>query len=145
MTMHETPALDLTPSALILARSEAFCRGDFGFIYDSFHAGSNFRRQFASRDEYLQLGKTSLAHDYRILSCEILAEKIEGHEAQVIFLVSMEVHGDSQTYAELAWLCLESSGWRYHRGQKITAPDLPENPRELGFSDFARLDPSTVF
>ena len=145
MTMHGTPALDYTPSALILARSDAFSRDDFGFIYDSCHSQSNFRRQFTERDDYLQFGTTSLSQDYRIVSCEILAERVAEYEAQVVFLMQMEVHGRPQTYAELAWLRRENLAWRYHRGQKITAEELPGNPRELSFADFARLDPSTIF
>ena len=41
-----------TPSELIMARTEAFASGDFGFIYDSYHPESNFRRQFPDRGEY---------------------------------------------------------------------------------------------
>lgn len=138
--MHE-----LSPAELVLARSRAFCRGDFGFIFDSYHAESNFRRQFLERDEYLQFGRASLGRDYRILRTEILAERVLTHEAQVIFLLDMQVHGEVQQFAELAWLRREGSDWRYHRSQKMTAEELPADPRQLDFTDFARLDPATVF
>mgnify|MGYP006926386942 CR=1 FL=1 len=45
-----------TPSELIMARTEAFASGDFGFIYDSYHPESNFRRQFPDRGEYCRYG-----------------------------------------------------------------------------------------
>jgi SEC-C motif-containing protein len=134
-----------TPPQLILARSEAFSRGDFGFIFDSYHSESNFRRQFAARDEYLEFGTTSLGQDYQITSCQILQHQENNLEAQVIFLLEMKVHGAVQRFAELVWLRRERDAWLYHRGQKIANEELPENPRSLCIADFARLDPSTIF
>ena len=134
-----------TPSELILARSEAFSQGDFGFIFDSYHSESNFRRQFIERDDYLQFGQTSLGQDYQIVNCKVLAADVDVDESQVIFLMQMKVHGNLQQYAELAWLRRENDRWRYHRGQKITAEELPDNPESLSFSDFAKLSPETIF
>ena len=82
-----------TPAELILARSQAFCNGNFGFIYDSYHSASNFRRQFDAREEYLQFGKASLGQDYQILRCQVLAEKVCDDEAQVVFLMEVKVLG----------------------------------------------------
>lgn len=134
-----------TPSELILARSQAFTRGDFGFIYDTYHSASNFRRQFFERDEYLHFGQANLGQDYQIVSCQILAESLDEHESKVIFLMEMKFQGTVQRYAELAWLQREDNAWRYHRGQKITADELPENPETLDFAAFAKLDPATIF
>lgn len=134
-----------TPAELILARSQAFCCGNYGFIFDSYHTESNFRRQFVARDDYLQFGKASLGQDYQILSCQVLAEKVRDQEAQVVFLMQMKAHGDEQLYAELAWLRREGGAWRYHRGLKMCAEDLPEDPRVLSFADFAKIDPATIF
>ncbi len=143
--MNENNLSDLTPSELILARSQAFSQGDFGFIYDSYHSGSNFRRQFFERDEYLQYGQASLGQDFQILSCRVLAEIVGDLESKVIFLMEMKNRGSVQRYAELAWLRWENKAWRYHRGQKITAEELPDNPEALSFADFAKLDPATIF
>lgn len=134
-----------SPSELIIARSEAFSRGDFGFIFDTYHSESNFRRQFTERDDYLEFGRTSLGHDYQISRCQVLQKKEDKVEAQVIFLMEMKVHGVTQFFVELAWLRREESAWRYHRGQKVTQDELPEDPRSLTFSDFAKRDPSTIF
>lgn len=134
-----------TPGELILARSQAFCHGDFGYIYDSYHSESNFRQQFVAREEYLLFGKDSLGQDFQILRCQVLAEKISAREAQVVFLMEMKVHGRSQLYGELAWLRREDHAWRYHRGQKMTEDELPEDPSALSFADFAKLDPAVIF
>lgn len=135
----------MRPSDLIFARNEAFSRGDFGFIYDSYHPESNFCRQFRDRDEYIHLGKTALAQEYQISRCQTIAEKIIGDEAQVIFLMSMVVQGVLRKYAELAWFVREEDRWYYLRGLKMTADDLPENPESLDFEDFERLDQDTIF
>lgn len=134
-----------SPSELILARSEAFSRGDFGFIYDSYHSESNFRRQFVERDQYLELGKASLSQDYQISGCQVVEYQQVDDEAQVVFLIEMKVHGAPQRFAELAWLRQENEMWRYHRGQKISNEELPEDPQSLRIADFAKLDPSTIF
>lgn len=134
-----------SPAALIVRRSEAFTRGDFGFIYDSYHSDSNFRRQFTSREEYLAFGRDSLVQDYRIVSCQILVEQEDSSESQVVFLMEIKAHGKLQRYAELAWLRLENAAWRYHRGQKMMSEEFSGDPQNLSLTDFARLDPTTIF
>jgi uncharacterized protein YchJ len=143
--MNENSISSYTPSELILARSQAFSCGDFNFIYDSFHSESNFRRQFIERNEYLEFAQSSLGQDYQITSCQILDEKVDGHESQVIFLMEMKFQGSMQQYAELAWLRQENGAWCYHRGLKISNEELPEIPQTLSFADFATLDQSAVF
>ena len=135
----------ISPSELIFERNRAFLKKDFGFIYDSFHSGSNFRRQFTKRDEYLAVGMASLSQDFRIVNCQVMDEKVEGEEAQVIFLMEVEAQGTLQKYAELAWLMVEDDEWRYHRGLKLTEEDLPDNHDALTFEYFSKLDYSTVF
>ncbi len=134
-----------SPSELIIARSEAFVRGDFGFIFDSYHSESNFRCQFVERDEYLEFGKASLGADYEITCCEVLQEKADDKEVQVIFLMEIKVQGVVQQFVELAWLRREKKAWRYHRGQKLTQDELTDDPRSLSFVDFAGRDPATIF
>ena len=143
--MNDNSLSAYTPPELILARSEAFSRGDFGFIYESYHSESNFRRQFIERDEYLEFAQSSLGRDYQITSCEVLQHQQNDDEAKVIFLMEMKVHGAVQRFAELAWLRQENNAWCYHRGLKISNEELPESPQSLSFADFAKLDQSTVF
>lgn len=134
-----------TPAKLVADRSQAFNRGDFGFVYDSYHSESNFRRQFPSRGEYLRYGRLQLAPEYQIVSCEILAEKITGDEAQVVCLMEIRSRGIVQHYAELAWLHRECNKWRYHHGQKMTEDELPDIRHHVTFTDFAKLDPSSIY
>ena len=143
MTKNTLPAC--SPAEVIVRRSEAFARGDFGFIYDSYHADSNFRRQFTSREEYLTFGRDSLIQDYRIVSCQILIEHVEACESQVVFLMEIKAQGKLQRYAELAWLRREDAAWRYHRGQKMMSEEFPGDPHKLSLTDFAGLDPATIF
>ncbi len=137
--------ITLSPVELILERSRAFGRANFGFIFDSFHSGSNFRRQFTSRSAYITFGRENLEGNFRILNCRVLADDLLEDEARVIFLLDMVANDVRQTFAELAWLRREEGGWRYHRGLKITGEDLPEKPEELGFADFEKLDQRLVF
>lgn len=143
--MNDNNLPGYTPSELILARSEAFSRGDFGFIFDSYHSGSNFRRQFIEREEYLGFAQSSLGQDYQITRCDVLQHQQNDDEAQVIFLMELKFQGNTQQYAELAWLRQENGAWCYHRGLKISNEELPESPQILSFADFAKLDQSTVF
>lgn len=134
-----------SPTELINERNRAFAEGDFGYIFDSYHSDSNFRRQFVERDEYIQLGQDSLSQDFKIVSCQVLGELIDGTQAQVIFLMEMQAQGQLQNYAELAWLEMENGLWRYQCGLKMTEEDLPEKPENLTFADFSKLDQSTIF
>ncbi len=143
--MNDNKLSSYTPPEIILARSEASSRGDFGFIFDTFHPESNFRRQFRERDEYLEFAEENLGQDYQIISCQILQYQEDEDEAQVVFLMEMRVHGAVQRFAELAWLRLENDAWLYHRGQKMTEEELPESSQSLSFADFATLDQSTIF
>ena len=143
--MAEAKSTVHAPSELILARCRAFSAGDFGFIYDSYHAESNFRRQFSDRDGYCQYAEETLGPGYEIIDCKILDQDSDDSEARVVFLMQMVVHGEIQIYAELAWLKREGQGWLYHRGQKMTADELPDAPESLTIDDFSRLDPRTVF
>ena len=83
--MIENNLSTYSPSDLIIARSEAFARGDFGFIFDTYHSESNFRRQFSDRDDYLEFGKASLGADYEITRCQILQEQESADEARLSF------------------------------------------------------------
>ena len=134
-----------SPAALMQARCRAFQAGDFGFIYDSYHSASNFRRQFDDRQAYQSYGRTCLAEEFRIVDWRLLDQQSDVDEAEVVVLMTVVYQGVRQTYAELAWLKKEGRHWRYHRGQRMTADELPEEPDRLKIGDFAKLDPNTVF
>jgi SEC-C motif-containing protein len=124
------------PSHLILARVEAFRRCDFGFIFDSYHQDSNFRRQFRDRDAYIRYGWANLGKDFRIVACSILREEFAGTTARVIYLLEFELHGVRQRYAELVWLEDAGMGWRFRAGQKMTPEEWPVPVGHLDFNHF---------
>lgn len=144
--MSSSPDItDLSPAELIIERSRAFGRADFGFIFDSYHSQATFRSQFGDRNEYIQFGWASLGKEFRIRRCEVIREESGPAEARVIFLLEMEVNGTALRYAELAWLRHEERAWRYHRGQRMEAEQLPEDVLTLDFIDFDRLEPKIIF
>jgi SEC-C motif-containing protein len=134
-----------SPSALILARAEAFRRCDFGFIYDSCHPESNFRRQFPDRDEYIRYGWANLGKEFRILQCDILREEVEAGGARIIFLLKFELHGVRHAYAELASLEDDGEGWRYRCGQKLTTDELPVPVGQLDFRHFEEAPDKVIY
>jgi len=136
---------DSSPSALILARVEAFRRCDFGFIFDTYHSASNFRRQFPDRDEYIRYGWANLGKEFRILACRVVREEIAGNSAQLIFWLEFELHGVRQRYAELAWLEEAGDGWRYRCGQKLEAEAWPVPAEQLDFVHFEAVTEKVLY
>lgn len=134
--MHSIRGSGTSPAALMLARAEAFRRCDYGFIFDSYHPDSNFRRQFTDRDEYIRYGWASLGKDFRIIGCRILREEVEDGGGRVIHLLEFELHGCRQRYAELAWLEAGGGGWLYRCGQKLTEEEWPVPVGQLDFCHF---------
>ncbi|PLX85143.1 MAG: hypothetical protein C0617_05520 [Desulfuromonas sp.] len=129
---------DLAPSELVLARREAFDRGDFAYIYDTYHPDSMFRQQFPDRQEYLRYGASSLAADYRILECRILREEIAEDAARVLFLLASEYGGQRVESLELSRFLRTGKGWRYHSSQKMTRDEYPGKIEDIGWDDFDR-------
>lgn len=134
-----------SPSELILARVDAFKRCDFGFIFDSYHRDSNFRRQFDDREEYIRYGWANLGKEFRIHGCLIIREDVAGGSARVIFTLEFELHGQRQRYAELAWLEEETGNWRYRCGQKLTADELPVPANQLDFRHFEEAPDKVLY
>jgi len=130
---------------LILARAEAFRRCDFGFIFDSYHPDSNFRRQFADREEYIRYGWANLGKEFRVLDCTIVREEAGEEGARVIFVMEFEFHGERQRYAELAWLDAAGDRWFYHCGQKLTADELPVPVGDLEFRHFEEVSDKVIY
>ena len=74
-----------SPSEIVLERFRAFLAGDFGFIYDTYHSDSNFRRQYQDRDGYIRHGNNELIENFQLEECRIVKESVVGSKAQVIF------------------------------------------------------------
>jgi SEC-C motif-containing protein len=137
--------MTISPSQLILARVDAFRRCDFGFIFDSYHPASNFRRQFPDRDEYIRYGWANLGKEFRILACRVVREEIAGNTARLIFRLEFELHGVRQRYAELAWLEEAGESWRYRCGQKLEADAWPVPAAQLDFVHFEAVTEKVLY
>ena len=134
-----------SPSELIQKRAAAFQEADYGFVFDSYHSASMFRQQFPEREDYIRFGWANLGKEFHILKCRILKEDVALPEARVIYYMKLDVSGQQHAYAELAWLRQEEGAWRYHRGQKIEAGELPCPVDQLTFETFSQFDQSTIF
>jgi len=134
-----------SPTELIIDRVDAFRRGDFGAIFDSYHQDANFRRQFPDRESYIRYGWAHLGKEFRIRGCTVLREEIKGDEARVIFWLEFELHGVRHGVAELAWLQRSAGDWRYRCGQKLTAEELPVPLAQLDFVHFDDLAEKVIY
>lgn len=130
----------LSPSQMILARSRAFTEGDFGRVYDSYHPESNFCRQFPDRQAYLDYARSVLATDFVIQECQILREKVEGNQAQVIFYLDIRFRGERIETFELALLLRTGEGWRCHSSQKLGRDEFPGEIDAIDWRDFERVE-----
>jgi SEC-C motif-containing protein len=126
----------LTPAELVRERGAAFCRGDFSFIYDSYHSDSPFRRTFPNRAEYLRYGASTLCDDFRIRECRILKERIAGKEAQVLFYLDTLYQGERSESFELSLFLLTDRGWRYHSSAKMDRGDFSGVIDDFDWDDF---------
>jgi SEC-C motif-containing protein len=134
-----------SPSQLVLARSRAFAVGDFGFIYDSYHPDSNFCRQFADRQAYLDYARSVLAADFVIQDCRILRQRVEGDRASVIFYLDVRFRGERIETFELALLLSTGEGWRYHSGQKLGRDEYRGEIEAIGWDDFEKVKEKVFF
>jgi SEC-C motif-containing protein len=134
-----------TPADLIRSRVDAFRRCDFGFIFDSYHPASNFRRQFPDREEYVRYGWATLGKDFRIMGCRILRAEDGAVAARVIYRLEFELHGERHHYAELAWLEDSGEGWRYRCGQKLMPEEWPVPAGKLDFIHFDNIAEKVLY
>lgn len=134
-----------SPAELIRARFVAFAEGDFGFIFDSYHPDSNFRRQFEDRDAYTAYGRSNLSADFLIRECRILRERINGDLARVILYVDTLFRGAGAESFELALLLLTPDGWRYHSGQKMLRGEFEGEIGDIDWKDFERVKDKVFF
>lgn len=140
-------ALDplLTPAQLVRARCEAFQRGDFGFIYDSYHADSPFRGLYPQRQAYLRQGQGELLRDYQIRQCRVLKEEVGAQEARVLFYLATTYQGVGGETFELSRFTFTAEGWRYHSSQKLERQEFGGTIEEIDWEAFERVKDQIVF
>ncbi|BCR05385.1 UPF0225 protein [Desulfuromonas versatilis] len=139
------PIPDLAPVELVQARARAFGRGDFEFIYDSYHPESYFIEQFPDRAAYLRYGQRTLAEDFEILECRILMEKTGGDEARVIFYLDTRFKGTRSESFELSLFLRTPEGWRYHSSQKLSREEYTGQIADIGWDDFEKVKDKVYF
>ncbi len=136
----------MTPSELIIARCRAFVDGDFGFIYDTHHPDSFFRRLYPDRDAYLAYGRSTLGSAFRIRECRIVREEVRGNLARVIYYLDGEFKGERIESFELCRLRrTEGQGWLYQATQKMERALFAGGIDEIGWDDFERVDDKVEF
>ncbi|WP_429885095.1 hypothetical protein [Geoalkalibacter halelectricus] len=137
---------DLDPVEILALRVHAFRLGEFGLIYDSYHADSFFRAQFPDREEYIRYAWAHLRRDFRILSCRVLASRtIEAEEFHLIFHQVVEVAEGQIETLELARFFATEQGWRYHSSQKMDRGEFAGAVEKIRFRDFDQRLPKVFF
>jgi SEC-C motif domain protein len=137
---------DLEPAEILALRVRAFRLGDFGVIYDSYHADSFFRAQFPDRDDYIRYAWAHLRRDFRIRSCRVLgARQPASDEYHLIFHQIVEVADGLVETLEMARFFETEEGWRYHSSQKMEHGEFSGAPEAIRFVDFDRLHPKVFF
>ena len=134
-----------TPAELILARAAASRAGDFGFIYDSYLDDSNFRRQFPTRQEYLDFAREMLRDQVQLHECRILRERRAGDAAEVLFYQRLEVAGASSEMLEHAFLKRTPHGWRFDCSERLERAALSRALELIDWDDFARAPDKVIF
>lgn len=134
-----------SPAELVEARVRAFRKGDFAFIYETYHSESHFLRQFPDKDAYIRQGLQTLSADYAIRECRVVTEHVESGEATVIFYLDVRFQGARQESFELAFFYLEDGEWRYHCSQKLTREDYDGPVEEIDWSDFEQVENKVYF
>lgn len=137
-------APSLAPADLVRARVRAFDAGDFGFIYDTYHPDSYFRRQFPDRAAYLLHGR-SLSGDFSIREFRILKECVEGDEARLIFYLDTLYRGERSESFELSLFLMTPQGWRYHSGQKLSREEFSGEIEAIDWEDFEKVKDKVFF
>jgi len=134
-----------SPAELVRDRCRAFAAGDFGFIYDSYHADALFRQHFPDRSAYLAYGRATLSAEFRIRECRVLKERVGGERAQLLFYLDSLYRGERVETVECALLLRTEDGWRYHSGQKLSREELPAAIEDVDWSDFERAGENIRF
>ncbi len=136
----------ISPSELIIARCRAFAEEDFGFIYDTHHPDSFFRRLYPDRDGYVEYGRSTLSPTFRIRECRILHEEVRGDLARVIYYLDTEYKGERLESFELSRLRrMDEEGWLYYRTQKLERQDFDGEIEDIGWADFDRVQDKLEF
>lgn len=130
---------ETTPVEFINKRMDAFKKGDFGRVYDSYHIESPFLQHFLDKSDYLafaadQLGDIVLA-DWKIFG----QRRINEQAVEILLWMQMGEGDENLDLFEMALLLLTKSGWRYHSAQKLTREDYSGAFDQIDFCHFEQV------
>ena len=118
----------MTVQQFLEKRFNALDSGDYGMVYDTYHADAPFLQQFDDRNAYIDFAGQRLG-TVKIIDWSCPQQRTVGDNRLEALLV-MEIVTDvgAQFFYELALLLDTEAGWRYHSAQKLGAEDcgLPE-------------------
>jgi len=87
--------------------------GDFSVIFETSHRLSALRRSFTRLIDYVDFARQELSGQVSVHSWEILKTEIIDDTAYVLLQVALSVHGQSESYIEIAELRFSQQEWRH--------------------------------
>lgn len=135
----------VTPAALIESRMNAFARGDFGLVYDSYHFQSPFIQHFRDKSDYLAFAAEQLG-EIRLAAWRQFGQRRIDDQAVEVLLWMRTGEGDEAVdLFEMALLLETPSGWRYHSAQKLTREDYDGAFDQIDFCHFDQAEEKIRF
>lgn len=101
------------PAAVMEKRLCAQRDGDFSVIFETSHRLSALRRSFDRLIDYVDYARKELSGQVTVHSWEILKTEIGDDTAYVLLQVALSVHGQSESYIEIAELRFSQQAWRH--------------------------------
>lgn len=126
----------MTVPQLLATRFTALSHGDYGAVYDSYHADAPFLQQFGDRDAYDNFAREQLG-SIEILSWSCSQQRtIADNRVEALLVMEIATEAAPQFFYELALLIDTEAGWRYHSAQKLGADDYSGTPQQIDFCHF---------
>jgi len=104
---------DIDPAQLMERRLAAQRDADFSVIFETSHRLSALRRSFSRLIDYVDFARRELAGQVAVHSWQILKTEIDGDAAYVLLQVALSVHGQQESYIEVAELRCSQQEWRH--------------------------------
>ena len=134
-----------TPLELITVRMQALRQGDFGPIYDSYHAEAPFLMHFATKADYLAFAEQQLANIVLSDWKDLGQREIKPDEVEILLWMSIGEGSAAQDFFELALLLQVENGWLYHSAQKLSREDYVGEVENLNFCHFDQAEQKIRF
>ncbi len=126
------------PETLVRQRIDALHRGAFGFIYDSYHPDSPFRRHFPEREDYLAFARQEIAGRIHIERFRLLRSRKTQERAELIVHQLVRAGGGFQESFERVVLLRHKGHWRYLGSSRLDRSQYHGRIEDLDFEDFER-------